>query len=1077
MAEVQAESGEEDAPNGVRRHRLRRILSWVGAGLLILLAVTAAVLWVQREEIARQIIEREIEKRGVRAQYEIEKLGLRTQQLRNVVIGDPGSPSLTAQLVRIQTRVKLDGSVDVFRITARGVRLRGQLLPSGRVSWGELDKLLPPPSGEPFRLPDVAVDIQNTTIALATPNGPLGFAVRGEGNLTGGFAGRVVMRSPGIDFGNCSVTNLRGAFDVRIRARNPLVEGPFTGDRLACPASDFAIDSPRFVIDSRFSEGFDKFNGSGRLSAATLVAGVNGLARVNGNLTFQGSPGDASGRIDLAAQRSRAGPILADRTRLQGRYRINAQAGTQVMVGEYSADSAQLSRDMVEGVAGSLEAMEKTPLGPIATPIGRNIRRAAQSFDVRGDIRLVNAPAGGFVAIETANVRSASGARIDVSGDRGIRFDWPSGQIGIDANVRISGGGLPNAVISLSQPRPGGPMTGVARISPLQANGARLELAPIRFAANPDGSSRFQTVGRLTGSFSAGRVRGLQLPIEGRVSPNGRLVVAPRCINARFDQLVFRELTLNQESMTICPVGEAIIVQPPNGQLQIGARIAGLDLSGRLGDSPVRLAAGSARITGQDFALVDARVAMGQSDSPVIITANRLTGTFEGAGVSGAIAGATAVIGNVPLRMSDIDGRWLFRRGDLIIDGDLVLSDRADPPRFYPLTSNDMHFVMSGNRITTTGTLRHPDSGTRVSDVRIEHHLGSGEGHAVLDVPGITFGENLQPEELTRLTEGVVAIVQGTITGQGRINWSGAGEVTSTGDFHTQDMDLAAPFGPVEGLTTSIHFSDLLGLETAPGQVAQIDRINPGIIVENGVITYQLLPNQLVKIERGAWPFMGGRLILHETVLNFGAPSAKRLTFELDGFNAKMFVDTLGFEGLEITGIFDGVLPMIFDDAGGRIVGGRLQSRPPGGHFRYTGTKPDAGLMAGVAFDLLSDIRYRNMIIRLDGDLAGEFATRFTIEQVSLGQEGGFVAGLVRGALRKVPLQVNLNISGPFRALIQMAKGFEDPTAVIEPVMPFPLDAPGIEVETRVLRKEEDQERVTPIDEVDVSTEPPQPSE
>jgi hypothetical protein len=134
--------------------------------------------------------------------------------------------------------------------------------------------------------------------------------------------------------------------------------------------------------------------------------------------------------------------------------------------------------------------------------------------------------------------------------------------------------------------------------------------------------------------------------------------------------------------------------------------------------------------------------------------------------------------------------------------------------------------------------------------------------------------------------------------------------------------------------------------------------------------------------------------------------------------------------------------------------------------------------MAGVAFDLLSDIRYRNMVIRLDGDLAGEFATRFTINEISLGQEGGFVAGIVRGAFRNVPLRVNLNISGPFRALIQMAKGFKDPTDVIAPVMPFPLDAPGIVTETRVLRKEDEQTQTSPPqDEVDISTQPPPESE
>ena len=66
-------------------------------------------------------------------------------------------------------------------------------------------------------------------------------------------------------------------------------------------------------------------------------------------------------------------------------------------------------------------------------------------------------------------------------------------------------------------------------------------------------------------------------------------------------------------------------------------------------------------------------------------------------------------------------------------------------------------------------------------------------------MPGLTFGPNLQPDELTRLTEGVIALVNGTISGQGRIDWTGDGKVTSTGDFSTASLDLAAPFGPVDG--------------------------------------------------------------------------------------------------------------------------------------------------------------------------------------------------------------------------------------------------------------------------------------
>ena len=303
----------------------------------------------------------------------------------------------------------------------------------------------------------------------------------------------------------------------------------------------------------------------------------------------------------------------------------------------------------------------------------------------------------------------------------------------------------------------------------------------------------------------------------------------------------------------------------------------------------------------------------------------------------------------MPLQLSDGVGKWLYRNKDLVVDASLLVSDRDPNPRFYPLRSNDVHFTIAGDYVRANGALRHPASGTLVTNVGIQHQLSTGSGHAALDVPGLSFGPSLQPDELTRLSEGVVALVKGTVRGQGRIDWAAGGKVSSTGDFSTAGMDLAAPFGPVTGLTTNIHFTDLLAVESAPHQLATVASINAGIIVSDGAIRYQLLRNNLVKIERGEWPFMGGRLVLHETMLNFGSPSAKRLTFELVGFDAKQFFDSLGFQGIELTGTFDGVLPMIFDENGGRIVGGRLDARPPGGRLHYTGTKPKAGIGMGVA--------------------------------------------------------------------------------------------------------------------------------
>ena len=75
-----------------------------------------------------------------------------------------------------------------------------------------------------------------------------------------------------------------------------------------------------------------------------------------------------------------------------------------------------------------------------------------------------------------------------------------------------------------------------------------------------------------------------------------------------------------------------------------------------------------------------------------------------------------------------------------------------------------------------------------------------------------------------------------------------------------------------------------------------------------------------------------------------------------------------------------------------------------------------------------------------------------------------------------MPLKLNLNISGPFRALIQMAKAFKDPREAIAPVMPFPIDSPSLDVVVVQQRKEEEQKQLTPANDVDVSTKPP-PSE
>ena len=1067
-----AERRYDDETVIVRRGpRWRRIASYVALGLLLLMALVIAVVWIERRPIATQFLKREFERRGVTASYHLDRVGLRTQEVHDLVIGDPRRPDLVARHAIIQMRLKWDGSFEVYRVFARGVRLRGRLV-HGKVSWGQIDKLLPPPSNKPFALPNFSLDVADSSIALATPFGPVGVALEGNGQLSGGFKGRIAVASPRLVPGRCGAENLRINAAVAVVARRPHIDGPITLDRFACPQSHFQVVAPRFDANASFNEGFTSIDGSGRMAMQSMTAGANGLAAFAGELTFKGPITNVHGRVKLAAQKSRLGTIYADRTRLNGGYGLDSKAATFALVGDFAADSASLAPSMIAGVTQPLAAAAKTPIGPIATNVGNAIIRTARNFNSSGAIRIVNFPGGGGARIASADIKGPGGAHARIFGGSGVTYYWPSGGLRIDSNIEMGGGGLPSGRVTLRQPRPGAPMSGVAELAPYSVNGTRLALTPIRFGPGPGGSTALSTVAQLDGPFPDGRVQALRLPITGRIGQGGSFAFGTSCAVVSFNYLKTGVLQLGPTRLPVCPIGPAIVAKRPGGPVLTSARFRGPVLNGRLGSSPLHLAAAGGQIVGKVFSFDRLGMRLGKASSPIVFDAARLNGSFVGSGVSGTFSGAKATIGNVPLLLSDASGEWQVHHGDLAVDGALTVSDRDANPRFYPLKSDDVHFTLAGDYVRATGALRH--EGTRVTDVSIEHRLSTGAGHADLDVPGLTFGPNLQPDELTRLTEGVIALVNGTISGHGRIDWNSLGKVTSTGDFSTANMDLAAPFGPVEGMSGTIHFDDLLGLTTPPGQLLTIRSINPGTLVENGTLRYQLLPNQLVKIERGEWPFMGGQLILHETVLNLGRPTAKRLTFEVVGLDAKTFVDSLGFKEIAATGTFDGVLPMIFDESGGRIVGGRLDSRPGGGSLAYNGVvnKANLGTMGNIAFNALRDLRFKSMIIRLDGDLAGEFTTRLAIEGVGLGQTS--TQKIIRGLLAKMPLKMNVTISGPFRALIATAKSFNDPRQVIKDVLPRPLDEiPGITTEVR--RVEENQQQTqTPVNGQATTAAPPQ---
>jgi hypothetical protein len=280
------------------------------------------------------------------------------------------------------------------------------------------------------------------------------------------------------------------------------------------------------------------------------------------------------------------------------------------------------------------------------------------------------------------------------------------------------------------------------------------------------------------------------------------------------------------------------------------------------------------------------------------------------------------------------------------------------------------------------------------------------------------------------------------VNGTGKIDWNERG-VTSSGRFGTSDLDLAAAFGPVKGLAGTLHFTDLLGMVTAPHQQLTIASVNPGIEVTDGKVDIQMLPGQLLRLNNAVWPFLGGTLALEPTELHLGVAEARRYTLTIAGLDAARFLERMDLSNLSATGIFDGQLPLVFDSNGGRIEGGNLVSRPPGGNVSYVGalTYKDLSPMANFAFSALKSMDYKTMTIGVRGDLEGEIITNVKFGGVKQG--AGTKQNFVTRQIANLPIQFNVNIRAPFYQLITSVKSMYDPSTVKDPRELGLVDAQG----------------------------------
>ncbi|MHA7818614.1 MAG: intermembrane phospholipid transport protein YdbH family protein [Erythrobacter sp.] len=1039
MPAAETLSDPTEAPTRRRRRLWPSRWRWrVSLIALIALILFAAAIWIGRERIAGNLIDDALEANGLEATYEIVSIGPEQQVISNLVIGDPDMPDLIAETVIVRIKYVF-GTPEIGGVQLINPRLYGTFR-DGQLSFGALDPLIFAESEEPSGLPALDIAIRDGRARIDSDYGAIGIKVDGAGRLDGGFEGILAATAPGVGTDDCRADEATLYGEISVAGGEPSFDGPLRVRGLDC--SGARVETADVAARLTLSEDLASVAGELGMDMARLAYGENLMAGLTGGIDLDwrfagddGEPGDLGLRHDLfgsglATPYGRVGEVRAEGTvRLAGGFSR----------GEWSSDITGDGIDVDLGSSSALAEARRASEGTLAAALlgklERGLATALRDGRLSGELTLRTNEDGMRVVVPEARLRSGAGetvlalSRVSYAKSARGRADRLTGNIltggpdlpQINGRMERVGGGDVALRMTMAEYRAGSNALAIPRMQLRQSASGRITF---------DGLVRAE--GALPGE---GAVRGLQLPVQGSWSAREGLAIGETCTTVRFSSLRLYQLGLDARSLRLCP-GERGAMVRYGEALRLAVATSDLDLAGQLADTPMRISAARMVMRYPGSFRIDGLEAMvGPSGNAVNLTATGLEGSFADE-IGGRFEGGTAGLDAVPLDLADLSGEWTYVGSILSIsDGAFELTERtgaglAPEARFEPMQARGATLKLEDNVITAAAALRRFAGGQVVANVDVRHDLTTSRGRADIDVPGVSFDEGFQPTDLTYLADGVVQLVRGTVTGEGAITWTGS-DVESTGTFRTDSLDLAAAFGPVQGISGEIEFTDLLGLTTAPGQVLEIASVNPGIEALGGRVTYALSGGTVVGVEEGRWPFMGGELILRPVTLDFGSDGGASYVFEIVGLDAAAFVAQMEIDNIGARGIFDGTIPIAFDSEGnGLISGGLLISRPPGGNVAYVGelTYEDMGAIANFAFNSLRSLDFDQMSVELDGSVSGEIITRFVIDGVTQGE--GADSNFITRRIAALPIRFNINVrSENFSQLALVARGINDPTA------------------------------------------------
>jgi hypothetical protein len=1028
-----ADDQHKEGPQDGARRRLwpRRWRTRIASGVAVLALIGGTASWINRERIARDVIDGYLTENGVAATYDIVAITPQVQVIENLVVGDPARPDLTVRRMVVDIGFGWNGPL-VDRITIDGARAFASYR-GGRFSMGALDPLVFTGSDEPPALPAITMVIRDSRALLESDYGRVGVKLDGAGRLDDGFAGTLAVAAPNIGVEGCRAGRAKLYGNLTTSDGAPRLAGPLRLGELECGGASMAEADIGTAL--RFTNDFSGGTADFRAEGSTLAIGTTSGEGLSGTAKLQWGGNGLALAHDLALTAVTAPQGRMQRLAAKGEWRGRSDLARGEWDGTITGTGLQPGADLSAALSAAEAGSQGTLIAPLLAKARSGLERAVTGGSIAVDTIIRHNNDAIAVIIPEASLASRSGTPV-------LALSQASAAVaggtltGLRGNMLVGGEGLPDINARIEQ-TPGQGWTMRLAMADYEAGANRLSIPRLALRQERSGAIRFDGLVTASGDLPGGGISDLTVPLEGTWMNARGLALGTRCTPVRFDRLGLSGLTLRAQAISLCPEGAAPILAYNNG-LRVGAATGPVNLSGSLGESPATISANAVKLRyPAPFAVEGLSARIGAPGSEMRLSAASLTGSLAG-DIGGAFSGGAGWIDAVPLDLADLGGRWSSADGALQVDdAAFTLTDRPaqGEARFNPLVARGASLRLVENRIAADAVLRHPSSARAIADVTIAHNLDTATGNARFTVPGLAFDKALQPEDLSYLAKGVIAFADGTVTGDGRIEWTGDA-ITSGGIFRSAGLDFAAAFGPVRGLAGEVVFTDLLNLTTAPDQTVRIAAINPGVEVLDGRVQFEVRDGTLLTLEDARFPFMGGALQMRPLVMDFSQPEERRYVFEIVGLDAATFVAQMDLTNLGATGVFDGTVPIIFDkDGNGRIEGGLLLSRAPGGNIAYIGelTYENLGAMGNYAFQALRSLDYRQISIGLNGRLSGEIITNFQFDGVQQGS--GTTQNFVTRRLAKLPIRFKVNVrSENFYELATMVRSFWDADYLGNPV-------------------------------------------